>query len=115
MGFSRQEYWSGLPFPSPGDLPDPGIEPGSPALQADSLPGWEATVTQDSESFSQYSPLLGTGLALNRVLNSSHKPNAAPLLGDGVHLAQNPAWPLPHDHTHSCNNVPTPESTQPEF
>ena len=38
IGFSRQEYWSGLPFPSPGDLPDPGIEPGSPALQADSLP-----------------------------------------------------------------------------
>ena len=32
MGFSRQEYWSGLPFPSPGDLPNPGIEPGSPAL-----------------------------------------------------------------------------------
>ena len=32
MGFSRQEYWSGLPFPSPEDLPDPGIEPGSPAL-----------------------------------------------------------------------------------
>ena len=38
MGFSRKEYWSGLPFPSPGDLPDPGIEPGSPTLQADSLP-----------------------------------------------------------------------------
>ena len=38
MGFSRQEYWSGLPFPSPGDLPDPGIEPGSPAWQADALP-----------------------------------------------------------------------------
>ena len=38
MGFSRQEYWSGLSFPSPGDLPDPGIEPESPALQADSLP-----------------------------------------------------------------------------
>ena len=37
MGFSRQEYWSRLPFPSPGDLPDPGIEPGSPALQADTL------------------------------------------------------------------------------
>ena len=36
-GFSRQEYWSGLPFPSPGDLPDPGIEPRSPALQADAL------------------------------------------------------------------------------
>ena len=37
MGFSRQEYWSGLPFPSPGDLPDPGIEPGSPAFQTDTL------------------------------------------------------------------------------
>ena len=38
MGFSRQGYWSGLPFPAPGDLPDPGVKPGSPALQADSLP-----------------------------------------------------------------------------
>ena len=37
MGFSRQEYWSGLPFPSPGDLPNPGIKPGSPALGADAL------------------------------------------------------------------------------
>ena len=37
MGFSRQEHCSGLPFPSPGDLPDPGIEPGSPSLQADTL------------------------------------------------------------------------------
>ena len=34
MGFSRQEYWSGLPFPSPGDLPDPGVKPVSPALAA---------------------------------------------------------------------------------
>ena len=38
MGFSRQEHWSGLPFPSPGDLPDLGIEPRSPALQADAFP-----------------------------------------------------------------------------
>ena len=38
MGFCRQECWSGLLFPSPGDLPDPGIKPGSPALQADGLP-----------------------------------------------------------------------------
>ena len=37
MGFFRQEYWHGLPFPSPGDLPNPGIEPRSPALQADAL------------------------------------------------------------------------------
>ena len=38
IGLPRQEYWSGLPFASPGDLPNPGIEPASPALQADSLP-----------------------------------------------------------------------------
>ena len=38
VGFSRQEYWSGQPFPSPGDLPNPGTEPRSPALQADALP-----------------------------------------------------------------------------
>ena len=38
MGFFRQEYWSGLPFPPPEDLPDPGIEPWTPAMQADSLP-----------------------------------------------------------------------------
>ena len=38
MGFSRQEFWSGLPFPSPGDRPIPGIDPRSPALQADALP-----------------------------------------------------------------------------
>ena len=38
MEFSRQEYWSGLPLSSPGDLPDPGIKPGSPGLEADALP-----------------------------------------------------------------------------
>ena len=38
MGFPKQEYWSGLPFPSPGAFPDPGVEPTSPAWQADSLP-----------------------------------------------------------------------------
>ena len=38
MEFSRQEYWSGFPFPSPGDLPNPGIEPRSPTLQAEALP-----------------------------------------------------------------------------
>ena len=47
MGFSRQEYWSGLPFPSPGVLPNPGIEPGSPSFQADALtsepPGKQST------------------------------------------------------------------------
>ena len=38
IGFSRQDYWSGLPFPSPGDLPNPGTKPRSPALKADALP-----------------------------------------------------------------------------
>ena len=38
MAFPRQEYWNGLPFPSPGDFPNPGIKPGSPALQTDALP-----------------------------------------------------------------------------
>ena len=38
MGFPKQEYWEGLPFPSPGDLPNPEIKPGFPALQVDSLP-----------------------------------------------------------------------------
>ena len=53
MGFSRQEYWSGLPFPSPGDLPDPGIEPRSPALQADALtsePPGMSTITTRGEA-----------------------------------------------------------------
>ena len=57
MGFSRQEYWSGLPFPSPGNLPDPGIEPGSPVLEAGTLtsqpPGrkvaWWATFCEVTE------------------------------------------------------------------
>ena len=46
VGFSRQENWSGLPFTSPGDLPDPGIEPGFPALQADALPSEPPGKTQ---------------------------------------------------------------------
>ena len=49
MGFSRQEYWSGLPCPPPGDLPNPGIKPRSPALHSDSLPPkppGKLTVTQ---------------------------------------------------------------------
>ena len=54
MGFSRQEYWSGLPFPSPVDLPHPGIEPGSPALEADVLtsepPGKPNKLEEDSQA-----------------------------------------------------------------
>ena len=50
MEFPRQEYWSGLPFPSPRDLPDTGIKPGSPELQADALPSeppWNPKKTKD--------------------------------------------------------------------
>ena len=53
MGFSRQEYWSGLPFPSPGDLPDPGIEHGSPTLHEDSFPSQPPGKPKRDYSFSQ--------------------------------------------------------------
>ena len=54
MGFFRQEYWSGLPFPSPRDLPDPGIEPRSPALQADSLPSKPAGKPKTFEGIANF-------------------------------------------------------------
>ena len=60
MGFSRQEYWSGLPFPSPGDLPDPGIEPRSPALEADTLtsePPYKKLEIGLTETYSESAPL----------------------------------------------------------
>ena len=54
MGFSRQEYWSGLPCPPPGDLPNPGIEPGSPALQPDSLPPEPRVQLGEDQSMKNY-------------------------------------------------------------
>ena len=57
IGFSRQEYWSGFPFPSPGDLPNPGIEPMSPALQADSLwyePLGKLTLCETADTCAQF-------------------------------------------------------------
>ena len=57
MGFSRQEYWNGLPFPSPGDLPHPGIEPASPTLWANSLLlRHRGKLRQEKLCFSLYSP-----------------------------------------------------------
>ena len=56
MGFSRQEYWSGLPFPSPGDLPDPGIKPRSSALQADALPSEPPGKSLGSEGYDKFRP-----------------------------------------------------------
>ena len=55
MGFYSQEYWSGLPIPSPGDLPTPGTEPGPPALQADSLPS-EVILKQKQLASGQATP-----------------------------------------------------------
>ena len=68
--FSRQEYWTGLPFSSPGDFPDPGIEPGSPTLQSDTLPSeppgkpWMVTwlVPKDTASVPALTPLYPAGL-----------------------------------------------------
>ena len=57
MEFSRQEYWSGLSFPSPGDLPDPGIEPRSPMLQADALPSEPPGKPQETGKMIWYSHL----------------------------------------------------------
>ena len=62
MGFSRQDYWSGLPFPSPGDLLNPGIKPGSPALEADALttepPGKPDTSKQRNNKYNSENVLL---------------------------------------------------------
>ena len=54
MGFSRQEYWSGLPFPPPGDLPNPGIQPGSPAFQADALTSEPPSVKQPNSFIARW-------------------------------------------------------------
>ena len=52
VGFAKQEYWSGLPLPSPGDLPNPGIEPRSPILQADALPSEPPGKLSDLDTWS---------------------------------------------------------------
>ena len=75
MEFSRQEYWSGLPFPSPGDLPNPGIKPGPPALRADTLP---------SESPGQPLPkhLLQSAAGLLKLLITALRLKSEPLVYD---------------------------------
>ena len=67
MRFSRQEYWSGLPFPFPGDLPDPGIEPRPPTLQADSL----LTELQGKQSLSGEPQTRNCSISLDQVVTSS--------------------------------------------
>ena len=74
MEFSRQEYWTGLPFPSPGDVPDPEIEPRSPTLQVDSLaaepPGAETLVSKTGVMWPQAKESLQP-LALKEILSQN--------------------------------------------
>ena len=74
MELSRQQYWSGLPFPSPGDLPNPGIEPGSPTLQADALPSepWREDLIKPNEKETDFK------LAPSKVLMSLDNIHALP-------------------------------------
>ena len=105
MEFSRQKYWSGLPFPSPRDLPDPEIEPRSPALQADSLPSQppgklkKTGKTQISDSSSDPSkclrhlaflfPLIYTDTTWKGVLPAFHKTALANQKGRGGGVSSN--------------------------
>ena len=73
MGFSRQKYWSRLPFPSPGDLSDPGIEPGSPALEADTLFNLWAT----REALFKIYPFFNTKLKCSKFILLSQKTGGA--------------------------------------
>ena len=100
IGFPKQEYWSGLPFPSPGDLSNPGIEPASPALQADSLPlshhwthwGREAGL---KACCMEASPSLGRGDHHNSYLCCSHHPS-------GPQSQETPQEPRSH-HPAPCS------------
>ena len=72
MDFSRQEYWSGLPFPSPGDFPNPGIEPGFPALQADALPSETRDQPMSPALEGRFSTTVPPGKSQHMILNCIH-------------------------------------------
>ena len=108
-GFSRQEYWSGLPFPFPGDLPDPGIEPRSPELQADTLtsepPGKPSVTLALAKISNQLHCILGIEIsprvlaseedALNQALEQTESSSRFILVKDLDQGTQNPVadWP----------------------
>ena len=79
VGFSRQEYWSGQPFPSPGDLPDTGIEPRSPTLQADSLPSEPPGAPEFPEPYSELAVCFAYGNVSFPVTPSMHLTLSSPL------------------------------------
>ena len=108
MGFSRQEYWSGLPFPSPGALPDPGIKPRSPVLQADSL------LSEPPESYHKVIPKLKTQkdtISLNRKdmylanLKKKHTCNISSVQSSRSVMYDSL---LPHGLQHSRPSCPSP-------
>ena len=109
VGFARQEYWSGLPFPSPGDLPDPGIEPRSPALQADALPSDPPGEPQSLglpnplSSYSSSHPqggLFGEDRREENKVKWRRQARATPVSGS----SRSP--PHPGEFTSSCPNLP---------
>ena len=79
MGFCRQEYWSGLPFPSPGDLPDPGIELRSPTLQADAVtsapPGKPLNTRIQSQKTSYRDTELQIQVLTSKISREERKPD----------------------------------------
>ena len=109
MGFSRQEYWSGLLFPSAGDLPDPGIEPRSPALQADYLPAEPSFSSVQFSSVSQLCPTLcepmnrsRPGLPVHHQLPGFTQTHAH-RIGDAIqpsHPLSSPSPPAPSPSQH---------------
>ena len=106
MGFSRQEYLSGLPFPSPGDLPDPGIEPGSPTLEADAL------TSEPPEKFHKYKArhlkLLEVGFP-----DGSEVKNSPANSGDMGSISWSGKSPHPEEQLSPCTTATEPSSLCP--
>ena len=93
MGFSRQESWSGLPFPSPEDLPNPGIEPGSPTLQADSL---LMKLQGKPEAWEEPKKIRGSyhHKMRHNPPHSQHKAQPFPMLKKGLRYVYHKVWAL---------------------
>ena len=111
MEFSRQEYWSGLPFPSPGDLPDPGIEPGSPALQAGSLPSESTSILPDYPPIKEKKEEKGCNFHLITSLKTL-TPNTATLgvQGWSFNIWISREYKSAHTYFSVCDDCPTVRS-----